>query len=538
MKLLVVRKDDFIKKPYFLACLVMFSVVKLSFAQTLEEVTPELSSSFLSSYPDSSLYYANRGIAESQDSIDFAIIKGQALRRLGQVVESKIYFQSLLALPLEERQQANVFNNLGKVQANLAEYDESASSFFEALKIMEKLQDETGQAFYLNNIGIVYDLQDDYTNALQYYQLSMKIKQRLGMSESLPSSYTNIGISLYHLGSLDSALYYHREALKGFRKLGKKNSIARSMNNIGFALMDLKAFDSALNYLKKAKLIREELGDQRGLVQTTTNMAQLFLEQGRTSRAWTTSEAAARKAIALELPELLKNAWTIQRDVLSQTNQFQQAFQWSLRLDSLSVELATLEKSKKVAELEARYQNIKKEKELESRRLQLINKETELQAEISKRNFLIFLTVVLLVAVVAIYFGYRQKNRANVLFKAQNLLLHKEGKQLFHNREVLKQELDRTKLELEERDDILQNVYKTVPEDLPPHLMELSKREMEVLSYLSLGWSDREISDKLFISITTTKTHLRRIYSKLLVKSRAEAVSLAHRHGILGVVDA
>jgi DNA-binding NarL/FixJ family response regulator len=59
---------------------------------------------------------------------------------------------------------------------------------------------------------------------------------------------------------------------------------------------------------------------------------------------------------------------------------------------------------------------------------------------------------------------------------------------------------------------------------------------MEVLSYLALGWSDQEISDKLFISKATTKTHLRRIYSKLLVKSRTEAVNIAHKYDLIGSI--
>jgi DNA-binding NarL/FixJ family response regulator len=52
----------------------------------------------------------------------------------------------------------------------------------------------------------------------------------------------------------------------------------------------------------------------------------------------------------------------------------------------------------------------------------------------------------------------------------------------------------------------------------------ISERENEILSYLSKGYHDKEIADKLFLSVKTVRTHLRNIYKKLHVRSRTEAV--------------
>ena len=51
----------------------------------------------------------------------------------------------------------------------------------------------------------------------------------------------------------------------------------------------------------------------------------------------------------------------------------------------------------------------------------------------------------------------------------------------------------------------------------------LSRREQEVLELLSQGCSNKEIADKLFISIETVTWHLRHIYTKLHVRSRTQA---------------
>ena len=58
-----------------------------------------------------------------------------------------------------------------------------------------------------------------------------------------------------------------------------------------------------------------------------------------------------------------------------------------------------------------------------------------------------------------------------------------------------------------------------------PQVNELSPREWEVLELLSRGYSYKEISSALSISIPTVNTHLHRTYEKLHVRSRGEAVA-------------
>ena len=54
---------------------------------------------------------------------------------------------------------------------------------------------------------------------------------------------------------------------------------------------------------------------------------------------------------------------------------------------------------------------------------------------------------------------------------------------------------------------------------------ELSAREVEVLDLLAKGHLIKEIADRLNISFGTVRTYIRRIYEKLHVHSRAQAVA-------------
>jgi LuxR family maltose regulon positive regulatory protein len=70
------------------------------------------------------------------------------------------------------------------------------------------------------------------------------------------------------------------------------------------------------------------------------------------------------------------------------------------------------------------------------------------------------------------------------------------------------------------------------PSDQP--LVEpLSERELEVLELIAQGLSNREISERLFLAMSTVKAHNRKIFSKLGVQRRTEAVARARALGLL-----
>lgn len=56
----------------------------------------------------------------------------------------------------------------------------------------------------------------------------------------------------------------------------------------------------------------------------------------------------------------------------------------------------------------------------------------------------------------------------------------------------------------------------------------LTKRETEILQLISEGKTYTQISEELFISKETTKTHIKNIYSKLQVNSKSEAIAKAN----------
>ena len=68
----------------------------------------------------------------------------------------------------------------------------------------------------------------------------------------------------------------------------------------------------------------------------------------------------------------------------------------------------------------------------------------------------------------------------------------------------------------------------------PSPLVEpLSERELEVLGLVAQGLTNREIAERLFITVGTVKTHVHNIYGKLGVRGRTQAAARARELELL-----
>ena len=63
---------------------------------------------------------------------------------------------------------------------------------------------------------------------------------------------------------------------------------------------------------------------------------------------------------------------------------------------------------------------------------------------------------------------------------------------------------------------------------------EPTGREIEVLQLISDGLVNREIGQRLFLSEETVKSHVRHLLAKLQARSRAHAVAVGFRRGLIG----
>jgi two-component system, NarL family, response regulator LiaR len=99
--------------------------------------------------------------------------------------------------------------------------------------------------------------------------------------------------------------------------------------------------------------------------------------------------------------------------------------------------------------------------------------------------------------------------------------------------------LTKPKVEIQVVEQIVERVYQVDNNDefklneATLNELGLSRRELEVLELMATGLSNQEIAAKLFVSLNTIKTHTSKVFEKLDVKRRTQAVEKAKRLNLI-----
>ncbi|WP_028527169.1 response regulator transcription factor [Runella limosa] len=84
-----------------------------------------------------------------------------------------------------------------------------------------------------------------------------------------------------------------------------------------------------------------------------------------------------------------------------------------------------------------------------------------------------------------------------------------------------------------EKEVVLEPLSAPIVNETELQKLNLSTREYEVLQLLAQGYSNAEIAERLFLSLSTIKTHVSNLFVKMDVKSRTQAIEKAKRLNII-----
>jgi len=322
-------------------------------------------------------------------------------------------------------------NYLGIVYNKMGQFEKAISRLHVGLKIIEKQNNRLLLSKAYNNLGSIYYSQGIEDKALEYFQKSYELKRELNDTVNMISSLNNIGI-IYHINKKYSvADKYFMRSLELAVLQKDKASIGESYNNLGENFFMQKKYAKAVDYLEKSLGLKAEMNDRDGLAASYINMVRLNLAISDSLINTDQKRTYVNQAInygkkALELGEEV-NSISTQHDALKEliyayqkANKKSKALEVSLQYISIRDSIFNKDKAMIVAEVNAKYESEKKQKEIENQRIMIENQQLRIKQKDIERIALLFALVLSLTIALVIYISYRNKKRSNKIIKEKN----------------------------------------------------------------------------------------------------------------------
>ncbi len=407
------------------------------------------------------------------------------------------------------------YNNIGIMYRKLGDYSESINYQLKSLEKFDEVGFLSGEINVYINIGNIYLFQKHPELSLTYYDKAYKLSLTQTDSVLIADAVNSLANGYDHSGKKDTALHYYLIAIREYGKYHKWVKKAKSEHNVALIYIKKKDYKNAEKMLMNSMKVFKQMPSVMDIEKATVQMslARVYGNTNRQALAIKNFEEALvifrKRGVKTEEEQALR----FLSKLLAEQGKFKDAY--SFQSDYIRVK-DTIQNQKiasEVLELTEKYEAEKKQKEI----LELQNKNEKAKRE---EWFVISLSIAvisILIIIFILYYQYRRKETAKMKSHLQQSA-----------REL---DLLRHKIASGTTQYLLPCEYSISRDDVNTYLKEaLSERELDVFMLLLKGITNRDIAEKLFVSVNTVKFHLQNIYVKLDVDNRTDAILSVSNH--------
>ena len=371
----------------------------------------------------------------------------------------------------------------------------------------------------LNMAATLASLQDDYQRARTLAEESLQLSRELALSKQT-------GYALYILGRLAriegnyaSAVTSFEESLALFRELGQKQDMALVLSGLGLAVMYLGEYERATALCEESLALSRELGEPHAIASWLTNLGMVWLSRGDAQRA----KALCEESLAMRRALLYKGGIAHTLTVLGRIALDQGEYERSTACyqESLTLRQQTGEKEGIATALEG------------------LAAVTGMQGQAVRAARLSGAASSLRTLLGAPLPPIDRPSYEHTVAALRAQLDEPAFTAVWTEGQAMTlEEAIAEAMQVQAREHITPSPV-PAPRETPATSLSrgnpfgLTAREIEVLRLLTQGLTTTHIAEQLTISPRTADAHVRSIYSKLEVTSRAAATRSAIEHKLI-----
>ena len=184
---------------------------------------------------------------------------------------------------------AQVHSDLGAVHFRNNDFKKSEQHYLKSYQIRKKQKNAAGIAKLNNNLASVYQSSFQYTKAMKMYLEALKYFEAKGDARNANITKANIGLLFVDLKDNPNAVKYIGEAVKYFesqeRSVEIENKLCENYLNLGKAFQMQKKYTEAELQYQKSSEICNKVGNKQGFSFANRNLGNLYTLQRKDSLA-------------------------------------------------------------------------------------------------------------------------------------------------------------------------------------------------------------------------------------------------------------
>lgn len=311
----------------------------------------------------------------------------------------------------EDETRAGQFLNLGNLYYFLGDFKKAADQHLQSLRLFEKLKNLRGQAFCLHSIGNNFYNMNQLASAKSYYERSLQMKEQLGDKRGVLTTTISLGDVYKDMQAFDKATAYYQVGLAAARNLKLPSEEARVLHQWGLLYRRMEENEKARESFSKSLSISKQIGDSTTTVKTKSELFSLDLaEQSQKKRE---SQMLDGLNTLIRIGDQSQEAIEYHRlsEYYAHIRNFEKALYYLKKHEALTDSIEGKAVLVQLKDVEEKYNNEKKQQEIE-----LLKKNQEVQElELQKQRANTTLIIIALIS--AIVIGFLLVNRYRVMNK-------------------------------------------------------------------------------------------------------------------------
>lgn len=370
---------------------------------------------------DSSLYFFEQALNVAEEveykkgAMDALRGKGRTLRHMGSWDEAIQQF--LRCIDLADLKNgdsiiiAQSYIDIGNIYSDQHQFESALKNYQLGMPLLSDLHRD--KAVAIMNVGIIHYRLENLEKASDYFLKGLRIAELLNDKDLTASFFRSIGVIKKHQKEFDEAMRYYRLAIKQFEISKDRATVAELYSNIGYVYVELENYSAALEQFKLSHQILTEIDNQPHLSYILLALGITYTRIGKYEEAEQALLQAQKTSSEFGIQLVNTDVALRLSELYAEQRLFKKAYKYHVEYKALNDSIFNETKSNQIAEMEAKYETVEKQKEIELLNANNNINELQLENKVGQRNVLIITTVAFFGLMIVLYNRNKIKSKTN-----------------------------------------------------------------------------------------------------------------------------